>query len=582
MSAFRRLRSLPAFSLSLFFALAASANAVDLSAATHLPIPGDFNGDGRLDALFQPLTAGGKGIIMLRDGMGRLTVMAQQWDPNYLGVDWSAKGSALTTADLNGDGQDDVFVQPRKAGSNAAVLITDPTGQLLKVTQIVPAGYLGLDWSAAGTLMVPGDFDGDRQKELLLQPAQPGALGAIVHADIAGNLVAVVQPIEDGYLNRRWNATDVTLYVGDFNGDGRQDLLMQVKSTASAAAESAYALLLAGPDGRFTQVNETWNAKDLGANWNPATHKILIQDVNHDGIMDIVVQSTVPGGSNYLFEGNSQGVFTQPTVKWTGNKSAAAALKTQQLTSPNHGISVTVTQPTSKVTVDPGSENPPIPKGGWGVQVQNASQIVAASGVGALQGQPGVSGGTATYTIPIVVPPGRHGMQPSVSLNYSSRGGNGEVGMGWSLSAGSQIHRCPATVAMDGYSTGVNYTSTDRLCLDGQHLIYWQGGSGYGTDGAEYRTELDSFALVKESGDIGSATSPASFTVKEKNGHILTYGGTAVFVSSDVQLPLAWGLATETDGANNSIIYNYSQFGAGEYLLSSIQYTGVGNTPGNR
>lgn len=40
-------------------------------------------------------------------------------------------------------------------------------------------------------------------------------------------------------------------------------------------------------------------------------------------------------------------------------------------------------------------------------------------------GSGGTSGGQASYSIPIQMALGRHGMQPSVSLNYSSRAGNG-------------------------------------------------------------------------------------------------------------------------------------------------------------
>ena len=44
---------------------------------------------------------------------------------------------------------------------------------------------------------------------------------------------------------------------------------------------------------------------------------------------------------------------------------------------------------------------------------------------GSVPGDFSVSGGVATYSVPIAVAPGRGGMQPEVSLSYSSAGGNG-------------------------------------------------------------------------------------------------------------------------------------------------------------
>ncbi|HEY1991498.1 MAG TPA: FG-GAP-like repeat-containing protein, partial [Gammaproteobacteria bacterium] len=531
-----RASSTLAFGLSLFFTMS-TAGAVDIDPTTQAAVAGDFNGDGRMDALLQPLAATQPGAILLQDGTGNLTVFAQQWDAGYLGLDWSETDTALTTADLNGDGLDDVILQPRTAGQTAAVLITDPSIQLLHVSQLLPAGYLGLDWSSAANVITAGDFDGDRQKELLLQSRHQGGPMAMVHADATGQLAAVMQQFIDGYLGRHWDAADETFYVGDFNGDGRQDLLVQ--SNLEGQGESVYALLLAGPDGRFASVAETWNLSDLGADWDPATHKIVISDVNHDGIMDITLQSTV-GGSNYLFEGNAQGQFIQPAAQWTGTESASDALNAgagtnTPSTAPAAASMTSLAAPqllTANILTGPTSSepSPTLPGGGGGggsgLQAQLApqnpgsGQIMAVNTVGRVEGSGGVSGGTATYSIPIIVAPGRAGIKPSLSLSYSSRGGNGEMGMGWSLGAGSQIHRCPATTAMDGYSSGVTYTANDRLCLDGQHLVLVSGA--YGADGAVYRTELDSFALITESGAISSNTS--SFKVQEKDGHTLHYG----------------------------------------------------------
>ncbi|TQV88051.1 fibronectin type III domain-containing protein [Aliikangiella coralliicola] len=207
--------------------------------------------------------------------------------------------------------------------------------------------------------------------------------------------------------------------------------------------------------------------------------------------------------------------------------------------------------------------------------------VPANQAVGALEGQAGVSGGAATYSVPIAIPPGRAGMQPKVSLNYSSRSGNGIAGVGWSLSTGSSIHRCGKTAAQDGFGFGVTYSATeDRLCLDGQRLMVVSGS--YGVSGAEYRTELDTFVKVKQSGNINGATT--SFTVYHKSGDITQYGTSAdsrqqAGGRSEI---LTWAVKKKEDRAGNNIFYNYAEFGAGEHLVTSLDYTGYGSSAGNR
>src|SRR5690606_30303743 len=49
--------------------------------------------------------------------------------------------------------------------------------------------------------------------------------------------------------------------------------------------------------------------------------------------------------------------------------------------------------------------------------------------------------GQATYSVAIAVPPGTAGVAPSLSLDYSSQGGTGVLGKGWSIGGQSSIGR---------------------------------------------------------------------------------------------------------------------------------------------
>jgi RHS repeat-associated protein len=148
--------------------------------------------------------------------------------------------------------------------------------------------------------------------------------------------------------------------------------------------------------------------------------------------------------------------------------------------------------------------------------------------VGALKGQFAVGGdGAATYTIPLDVPKGRAGMEPKLSLNYSSNAGNGPLGVGWSIGGLQKITRGPSSLKKDGIADGADFDANDRFYLDGERLVCVDGT--YGEIGSEYRTELDSFARIKAVGLPGDlpGSPPAFWTVETKSGLTVTLGGKA-------------------------------------------------------
>ncbi|HEX3663773.1 MAG TPA: SpvB/TcaC N-terminal domain-containing protein [Rhizomicrobium sp.] len=188
--------------------------------------------------------------------------------------------------------------------------------------------------------------------------------------------------------------------------------------------------------------------------------------------------------------------------------------------------------------------------------------------------------GAFSYSIPIQVPPGTHGMMPHLALTYSSAGGDGYVGLGWSISGLSAITRCAQTVAQDGHAGGVNYDTNDRFCLDGQRLLRVTG-SAYGASPSTYQTEVSNFASITASGQV-STDQPQYFTVVMKNGMQYEYGNTAVEASSQISadgsngtIVRVWALDKVTDTSGNYMTFTYTILSNGEdYVPARIDYTG--------
>lgn len=205
----------------------------------------------------------------------------------------------------------------------------------------------------------------------------------------------------------------------------------------------------------------------------------------------------------------------------------------------------------------------------------NLQTQAATAPVGAIPGSLVVGEtGAATYTIPIAVPPGIAGMEPRLTLAYSSQAGNGMLGVGWSLGGLSAITRCPATYAQDGFRGGINLDGNDRYCLDGQRLVAISGA--YGADNTEYRTETESYSRVISYGASGSG--PANWKVWTKSGLVMEYAtdGKAKIQAGSGGI-LVWFLNKVTDTSSNYLTVTYTRDTTNNQTYPTrIDYTGNG------
>ena len=218
--------------------------------------------------------------------------------------------------------------------------------------------------------------------------------------------------------------------------------------------------------------------------------------------------------------------------------------------------------------------------------------------------------GAATYSIPLFTVAGRAGVAPQLSLNYSSQGNAGPLGKGWAIGGLSAVSRCRATresgdfiigaAPVDGNPAPVNYSSTDRYCLDGQRLLSVAGGTGCasvaGMTSELFFTEIQSYQRVCAYTPNGGVNGVAFFTAERKDGSISWYGdrdNSATsnrpdgYVNSTASgkeaFALTWAQTRFQDSTGNYIDYAYHENPngvMGEHLLWKVSYTGRTVLPG--
>lgn len=343
------------------------------------------------------------------------------------------------------------------------------------------------------------------------------------------------------------------VYFGDFNGDGkggdvyfhRKDKFVlifgQVSIPIMIASDGSYVVY----EGDAAATSLKMSVRELSG-YLKATlgDNYEFTDVNGDGVNEIVAAK--PGeslGTVVFFSGNGGApeiVINEPESESMG------VPPSPQLATPNQfsGINLSEMDRT---------------------QLLGGNFRVSESGA-------------ALYNLPIKVPAGTAGVAPSISLSYSSEGGNGIAGLGWSIGGVGSIARCRRSSLQDGEGIGV----LDKYCLNGMRLLVESGS--YGSPGSTYRTEIDSGVIVtlESSEDAGE---PDYFTMISKDGSTTIFGGVGehdaemIAFSSDANisdLVLAWKISVFRDSVGNSIRYTYNASDTG-HVIDYIEYA-YGNT----
>lgn len=243
----------------------------------------DYNGDGRSDILWVNEVDGAT-TVWLSTESGGFTLAPTFYRDNLVSPGLFAAGG---TGDINGDGRTDLlnatgYLLPlRSTGTNFEAWYIDANTSF-------PAG-----WKVVGT----GDFDGDGNDDVLWRStsglltnwlASPANEIGFIHNDAATVGVAT-----------DWKVVS----IGDFNGDGRSDILWRQDA-------GQLTVWLGAANGTFTD-NSANASTFVGADWTVAG----TGDFNGDGFEDILWRQV--GGELTDWLGTAAGGFTQNSANFS-------------------------------------------------------------------------------------------------------------------------------------------------------------------------------------------------------------------------------------------------------------------------
>lgn len=199
-------------------------------------IPGDFDGDGNQDYITILKSSGGNfrgflcppGKIFANYGIWQFTVTPGEWSANSI-----AAADKILPFDLNGDGKQEVLVIH---GTQTSILSINPYDANTYMASVI----LTTTEIAVGDRLFPGDFNGDRKSDLLIR--KTNGQWKILYStgtNFTSNLFYFNQPV---LMNG--NYSDDKIVIGDFNGDGKSDIAhgfsVWVNGTSNSSKFSLY------------------------------------------------------------------------------------------------------------------------------------------------------------------------------------------------------------------------------------------------------------------------------------------------------------------------------------------------------
>lgn len=263
-----------------------------------------YKSDGST-VLWESKTTAPEGFALLQD-RGNLVIY------NVKGQSLWSSGTAIRH-DYNADGRSDMADWYDYAdGSDALhsfLTNSDGTFQTPRTVWTVPAG----NWWVKNMKRVTGDFNGDGISDVAaFYGYDDGSVAFFTWPGKGDGTFGT--PFSSWGTSGSWNFDRTTLYSGDFNGDGRDDIGAWYDY---ADGHDALWTFAADVKGGFGAPISSWSSPS--GSWNTAADKPAIGDFNGDGRDDLAIFHTYADGSEKFWTFNTAptGAFKNPVGSWT-------------------------------------------------------------------------------------------------------------------------------------------------------------------------------------------------------------------------------------------------------------------------
>ena len=269
--------------------------------ADYRTLVGDFNGDGLSDlATVSPDAGGGWATwiaLELSTGKGFTSATWNADLPMHM-RNGGAADYRIVVGDFNGDGKSDLAaVSPNGGGSwnvNVFVALSTGSGFTSAAWAAATPTHMRNGGSASDYRVLVGDFDGDGVDDLATVSPDGGggwADWAALELSTGSGWKSASWTMNTPQHMRNGGAADYRVLVGDFDGNGRSDIAT-VSPNGGGGWASWSAIELSTGQG-FTST--TWNANTpihMRNGGSGSDYHVLVGDVDGDAKSDLVTVST--------------------------------------------------------------------------------------------------------------------------------------------------------------------------------------------------------------------------------------------------------------------------------------------------